>query len=305
MPFTTRYLVGESCRVGNKGGQFQILIDFTHDISKEKFKLGAVSVIGHHYDENHGQNSQTMVPIAYVLADQETGDAYSLLLKFAHKCISHLCGVDFLQQVTHIFVDGHCSDELLKGVCPNAAVHRCVEHIKRNVMKNLPSGLGSMAAQWVEVSAFAHSPQLFSALWVVILRRFEGKPEFDKAVKYLTSEVVQQNTDGSWSAPWQSSLTMVDPGKSTFSSNTMESHWRVLALLHSQTACREVASNVFKEMEKDCVGWRQDKKFREVLSQCTEGTISSVVCACVCVEWEIGDEGASGLIFSDSGLGAT
>ena len=109
-----------------------------------------------------------MVPIAYILADQERNEDYEFLLKFANLALEGVTGCRFLQNVDHVFVDGMCSHDTLKALCPEASIHTCLEHTKRNVTKHIGGGLGKMAVEWVEVTAFLHSEFLFHAAWDVV-----------------------------------------------------------------------------------------------------------------------------------------
>jgi len=113
-------------------------------------------------------------------------------------------------------------------------------------------GLGSQICQWVQVSAFVMSPFTFDLVWQVLLEKLtSGTDSTKQAANYLMeAAILYRGEDGLYTSDWRSSLSDVEPGFSTLSSNALESHWRVLDLLHSKTQGHEVATQVFEEFRK-------------------------------------------------------
>ena len=54
-----------------------LVVDGSHDVSKEKVKLLGLGAVGRHYDEHHGKWASTCLPIFFALSDQDfMGDAF-------------------------------------------------------------------------------------------------------------------------------------------------------------------------------------------------------------------------------------
>ena len=116
------------------------------------------------------------------------------------------------------------------------------------------------------MSAFIVSDHTFDLLWEVLLRKLDesGEARGHAAAKYFRKNVFFPGDEDLWDAEWRSSLQQVPPGYSTFSSNSLEAHWKVLDYLHSGKDKKSIAAHVFKEIQKDCRLWAKDKVFAAV-----------------------------------------
>ena len=151
-------------------GACAIVMDFTHDISKEKFKLGTIALVCHHWDSKKKKNSQTVIPFGYLLADLERNEGYDILFDFVKTAIQNITGfADFMDAVQHAYVNGFCSNEMiLKYYYKNAEIHRCLAHECRNIRKNFGSGLAGYFIRAVDVTAFIHSDFMFDAVFLFL-----------------------------------------------------------------------------------------------------------------------------------------
>jgi hypothetical protein len=84
------------------------------------------------------------------------------------------------------------------------------------------------------------------------------------ARQYVLDANILVSDGGLFTADWRSSISDIEPGFSTFSSNALESHWRVLDLLRSRTQGRESAAAVFSEFRKSFLARARDRKLQKV-----------------------------------------
>ena len=189
-----------------------------------------------------------------------------MLLDAAQSVLKEFYDFDLFASASYIYSDGGCGIPVYKDRFSNAKLRRCIEHIKRNILKKVKGGLGSQICQWVQVSAFVMSPFTFDLVWQVLLEKLtSGTDSTKQAANYLVeAAILYRGEDGLYTSDWRSSLSDVEPGFSTFSSNALESHWRVLDLLHSKTQGHEVATQVFEEFRKSFNIWARDRKLQHI-----------------------------------------
>ena len=120
--------------------------------------------------------------------------------------------------------------------CPNARLHRDLEHIKRDLRKQ--SGKFSdkeFVGETVDLTTFSaflpNTPQ-FAAPWLSFLRRLEDVDDWDEdaAAGYLQDFILEFPTpvQGRVLAKWQSGTGFVPKGFTTYSEVALESAWRCL-----------------------------------------------------------------------------
>jgi hypothetical protein len=266
IPFTSDYLLQSFIGFAAKSEvDPKFVIDFTHDQCREGFKVGNISALGSHFDDSHGQWAETILPIMYLLCNEETKVSNAVLLDAAHGVLKALYDYDIFVSASYIYSDGGCGIPVYKDRFRNAKLRRCLEHIKRNVLKKVKGGVGSQICQWVQITAFVLSPFTFDLIWHVLLDKLASGTEQTKmARQYLLDAHILVSDGGLFTADWRSSISDIERGFSTFSSNALESHWRVLDLLHSRTQGRESAAAVFSEFRKSFLVWARDRKLQKV-----------------------------------------
>ena len=81
IPFTCDYLLDEVLRFRAKtAGKLRLLIDFTHDLSNLKWKVGKLSLLGKHFDKHHARWASTEIPVSFSLASTDSkGTVQSLV----------------------------------------------------------------------------------------------------------------------------------------------------------------------------------------------------------------------------------
>jgi hypothetical protein len=266
IPFTSDYLLQSFVGFAAKSeADPKFVIDFTHDQCKEGFKVGCISALGTHFDSNHGEWATTTLPLMYLLCNEETKLSNTILVDSAQAVLKELYDYDIFVAAAYIYSDGGCGIPVYRDRFKNAKLRRCLEHIKRNILKKVKGGIGSQICQWVQVTAFIMSPFTFDLIWHVLFHKLASGTEATKlARQYLLDTGIISVENGLFTSDWRSSISDIEPGFSTFSSNALESHWRVLDLLHSRTQGHESATAVFEEFRKDFLVWARDRKLQKV-----------------------------------------
>ena len=90
--YSSPFLIRQVVKMAQSVDEFAIVLDFTHDMTKEKFKIGTIALVCFHWDESRKRNAQTVVPFAFILADEERGEAHDLLFLFADCAIEGITG---------------------------------------------------------------------------------------------------------------------------------------------------------------------------------------------------------------------
>eukprot|EP00974_Lingulodinium_polyedra_P074938 7261609-Lingulodinium_polyedra.AAC.1 len=67
-------------------------MDFTHDVSREAFKLGCLGVVGAHFDRRRGEWASTLIPIVYTACHAECNEAAHALLLAKRAALMDFCG---------------------------------------------------------------------------------------------------------------------------------------------------------------------------------------------------------------------
>ena len=225
-------------------------MDGTHDVSKEKMKLLGVGAVGTHWAEKHCEWMSTMIPLAFALAHEETKESFTCLLKFAKRVLFEMSGVDLVECVDSIYVDGapelkHIADTMFQ----QALFRRCVQHVKNRIQFQVGGGIAWELKKRVDLSAFIPNDFVFHLYWKTIVERLRLAGA-SKAVNHLLKNVLQQGPGGYWAA-WQSGYSHVQPGRSTYTPNVIEAFWKYLDLLGGDEADHEAAGKLFEQMTGD------------------------------------------------------
>ena len=123
----------------------------------------------------------------------------------------------------------------MRDAFPNARVIRCLQHVKKNIMKARKEWVsfnhGKKVKDWFHRSAFLE-PGLFSMFWHGGLEELQADGEGNFAAWLLDpargGHLHLDPDTGVITAPWQSSLAHIEPPFSAYSQNAIESSWKAM-----------------------------------------------------------------------------
>ena len=214
------------------------LADFTFNTNRHGLVLGACGPVGLHQPRRLPQ--MRFMPLFFVLGSAEDKEAISSMLMSYLACAS---AADI--RTTDGFFD--CKNiiaaQSLEGF--DFCIHRCLQHVKKNVQKaarskHLISGAQLLARQellpeiirWIDFSAWLPSDLEFSVFWADVVSRLQSSElptDFGEAgfAEYLGKNILVLDTEGI-RAHWASGLGAVPLGYTTYAPNAIERHHRTL-----------------------------------------------------------------------------
>ena len=111
IPYSCEYLIKELADFLGKGRVLRLVVDFTHDVCRKKYKLGCLSAVAMHYSQ--GQWRNTVLPIAFCIAHRECSAAYLPLAQAAKHFCTTICQLDLFEETIAVFTDGHPSARIM------------------------------------------------------------------------------------------------------------------------------------------------------------------------------------------------
>ena len=162
----------------------------------------------------------TAVPLIFALAYEETEFAITRTLDM----LTHLVP-ELRAKVAHYYLDGGRAFLAAFGHhFPTAKLHRCLQHVKKNVSKHVGKTRSRTSAwflrTWMDITACVPSDALFLKLWAIIRGRLEDNGD------HILSEYIGHVVD--LGPQWRCDHVHTPPGFSTYASNSQESLWEVL-----------------------------------------------------------------------------
>ena len=195
IPFTCLFLLNEACRFISLGRGLRLVLDFTHDICQQRFKLGVVSIAAYHFVR--GVWRSTVLPVFYCLSSKENTSAYLPLLQAVYEEFWNRFSLDLRSLVRTIFTDGAIAARIaIDLIFPDALQILCLQHAKRNLAKKGSLWLNGnkciTAQKVVECASLISNPYLRDLVIRRYLDKLEGRHVSDpnavnewKIVRYL------------------------------------------------------------------------------------------------------------------------
>ena len=213
-------------------GSLKLVADGTYNTNVQKLVVVCVGLVFVVNDKGRVHNR--FIPLTNVLANRENEDAYAVAMQMLLDYGRTALGEDIAEQITDIYIDGHGGAEnAVAQVLPNVRLHRCLQHIKKNIRDHAQLVRRRDFVEWlVDAAEFtAKLPRLldFEGVWRDILLRMEDEQcwnERDMA-RYLRAEILKEEA-GVFRCLWRSGMDAVMAGYRSYVSNTEERMWRTL-----------------------------------------------------------------------------
>ena len=275
IPFTCPYLLSV-CHsfVARCVGRVHWCMDFTHDVCRQRFKLGCFALLGCHW--SGGLWRSTALPLMFCIASKEVTSSALLTIQAAKEMFREKFGVELASRLGDGTLDGHPGlHEAAEVELTGLRVHRCLEHAKRNIGKHgrlwVAGNKTSMIQGMMEATAFFPSALLFHATWLRIYQRLggigtEGGAAEPGMTKYMQKHQVVVGSDGLLTAAWRTSLLEVQPGYAGYVQNSLESFWKVLDSLAPSPEKERDIKEVITELEKHSESWRKCERFQDAVA---------------------------------------
>jgi hypothetical protein len=128
--------------------------DATHDESWQKLKLLRIGFAACHFTD--GSWKSTFFPVLQCLCHEESKEVLDLCLQALIHIFQTRHGINLVDFVLECFWDGRIEAmEKLREFFPDAHVHLCLEHAKRNLAKRYPhTGFKQLIKNTIEMIAF-------------------------------------------------------------------------------------------------------------------------------------------------------
>ena len=135
VPFTCLWLLSLLKSFLEEGRKLRLVLDFTHKILHQSFKLGVISIACLHFSRGDWVN--TVFPVFYCLSRNENSAAYLPLIQaFKHEMQTRF-GINIEDFVVTVFTDGHEACKIaLRIALPNAFQIFCLQHVRKNLSDN-------------------------------------------------------------------------------------------------------------------------------------------------------------------------
>ena len=275
-------------------GPLRLCCDATHDLGLQQWKLLSIGFLGVHQATKRneegkdkkaegrkkkakvpeGEWSVTFVPLAFAAADEEKIGAATALIDSVSEALLQEHGLDLQARVGDVFLDGGAALLSAFGEAfPQARVTRCLQHVKKNIMdasrRWKGKNRGVMVKHWVDQSAFL-PPGLFDFFWrhALTFLRHEGEGSF---ADYMLREHLQLADQ--IQAPWNCGMGCGTPPFSAYSSNAIESLWKVMDDATDDLPKRIDLLSEFKYLEEVCRAWHAQKRFLHVQYELPAGKV--------------------------------
>ncbi|CAE8647481.1 unnamed protein product [Polarella glacialis] len=227
LPLLSDFLLAQVVAFAARTSQLKLVSNATHNVGQQNMKLMSASAVGLHWSK--GDWRMTTIPAVFCLSKEESAESVTAMLEALKEALLDRFGFDLAEQVSDHYLDG--GSGLAAGFAatlPASAERRCLQRIKKQLAKKTKlwkNGNKHKQLQlWVEVSAFLPSNVLSHKFWSYALDSLI-KLEEEAMVTYLKGHVLKISDDGFWCASWQSGITQIEPGFSTYVSNSLESFW--------------------------------------------------------------------------------
>ena len=297
VPFTCEYLLEDAKNFIAKGTKIRLVFDFTHKICCEGYKLGAMFLAGHHFDNHEWKTSG--IPICFCVAKEENSAAYLNMVSACKKIFWDKYGINIEEKLETGFSDGHSSFPNIFEAEFAASEHRLdLQHQKDNITsaKGKPKWRHGDKSQKMssrlEWTSFAN-PFMTHICWERTFEELEGigakgearaptdaeklagetreeifeqpKPE-TKAIEFLKTKFRERKEASDlWRPLSSSSIWHATPGYASYLSNILESFWQVLDSLHYHEEEKQNFVSLFAQLEKDLKAWKRDYKFASLV----------------------------------------
>jgi len=235
-----------------------MVLDFTHEESKQHFKLGCVGYAALHKERN--LFNSTAIPGFFCIAHRETGGAALAMLQAQDRSFQEHMGIDIAEATESAYADkGAGIKTALDEARPNVSRFDCLEHAKKDITQKAKrkwNGVNNsrMLHRWLENTA-TWSPELFHVVWDRLYQMLRGEVvngevvSQDAIIEYMQANQVKLGEDGIWRANWQCSVLHVTPGRSTYLSNCLESIWSAYESSSPEDASKEDVTKIFDRLE--------------------------------------------------------
>ena len=115
-------------------GSIHLVIDFTHDVCSQSYKLGLIGILCHHYVD--GEWRKPLIPVGWCSAVKENKEAYHALTDIILDSFGKR-GLNLADHVAATFSDGHAASTPFAAAFPEAIHFDCLQHKKGNVEKHV------------------------------------------------------------------------------------------------------------------------------------------------------------------------
>jgi hypothetical protein len=273
IPFSTKFFLDEFVHfVSRCSGKVTLLFDFTHDICRQRFKLGLVAAMGTHYDRYMWRNS--IVPAMCSIASKEvTGSALPIVQALALRLqTDHNLRLRAVGK--RAILDGNVGLAEAVAIEIGCPQHDCLQHAKKRVSQKgwmwVHGNKARLVQSAMEHSAWWPSHPLRHVYWEREFQKLHGEGVEQQGaehrfIKYFSTHQVFLKTDQLYHARWFSSILETEPGHGTYGANALESFWSVLDALQPIDEIEQDVRQVFTKLEAHAKAWNREEKFRDIL----------------------------------------
>jgi len=233
----------------------RIVVDGTYKTNVQRLVL--VGLGGLYLVNENGHIHNRWVPWMFCLSDSEDEEAYTAVVQQFLAFGRTNFEIDLAPMIQDAYVDGMGgAHNALEAVLPDCVIHRDLQHIRANLVKQMKSKLNrhDYWATYLEnlllFSAKLNTRAEFQAVWKTVLGWMDTVFEEPEMAEYLRETVLVQGADGDFHCKWRHGLDSVPLGYTTFVSNNIERGWRtVKGLLPSGYQVQDCAQTMVEVCE--------------------------------------------------------
>jgi hypothetical protein len=225
------------------------VLDGTYKVNAQSLVLLCIGVVGLNMISSSAIVNQ-MIPCYFALAHVEDDGAYRSFLQAFLKYYMEVFGIDLSVRTHHVYRDAADGAlRALRDAFPHAAMHRDLQHVKRNIEQWVHRGadrLSNKALLAGVIARVAFSCSFltfeFHAFWHFFIAKLETELGEILLAGYLKEFILKTGSDGVITAEWVSSVGDVEPGYALYISNCIERFWRTLKGLMQNHAHQDASS---------------------------------------------------------------
>ena len=113
LPFTSSFNLQEVVAFISRSPTINLVLDFTHDVCRQRYKVGVLAVLGTHFSQSEWKG--TVIPLIFAVSEKENEAAYDLVVRNGVELLEEQ-GISLAAKVQGTYSDGHagCHSSLLK-----------------------------------------------------------------------------------------------------------------------------------------------------------------------------------------------